>query len=223
MKRAIKFTTLTACVALVSACASENATRNQFNSEAGAVIDGGFFGNATMNNTQVQNGDIKFLQDMGARFANEVETTVTFEFNKAVLDDAARLTLKQQANYINQFPELRFSVYGHTDAVGSDAYNVRLGRARALAAVNYLVSQGVSRTRLDALVSFGERQPIVATQEKERRNRRTVTEVAGLVSTHPLVLNGKYADVIFREYREQGATLESELGGITGSEVQTGS
>ena len=38
------------------------------------------------------------------------------------------------------------------------------------------------------------------TEGQERRNRRTVTEVSGFVKSHPMVLNGKYAAVIFREY-----------------------
>jgi hypothetical protein len=41
---------------------------------------------------------------------------------------------------------------------------------------------------------------VIFTQEMERQNRRTVTEVSGFVSNHPMVLNGKYAEVIFREY-----------------------
>ena len=79
--------------------------------------------------------------------------------------------MSRQADWIRQFPEIRFKVYGHTDLVGSDAYNRNLGLRRAQAAVAYLVSQGVSRSRLEATVSLGETQPIVATQEMERRNR----------------------------------------------------
>jgi len=40
----------------------------------------------------------------------------------------------------------------------------------------------------------------VSTSGQERQNRRTVTEVSGFVGNHPTVLNGKYAEVIFREY-----------------------
>ena len=48
--------------------------------------------------------------------------------------------------------------------------------------------------------SYGETRPIIATNEAEVRNRRTVTEVSGFVKSHPLVLNGKYAAIIWREY-----------------------
>jgi hypothetical protein len=50
------------------------------------------------------------------------------------------------------------------------------------------------------VVSFGKTRPIVQTNEPEMRNRRTVTEVSGFVESHPLVLNGKYAAIIWRDY-----------------------
>ncbi len=50
------------------------------------------------------------------------------------------------------------------------------------------------------MASFGETQPLVVTANQERRNRRTVTEVSGFVQSHPMVLNGKYAQIIFRDY-----------------------
>ena len=73
---------------------------------------------------------------------------------------------------------------------------------RARAAVNYLVSRGISRSRLEAVISHGETQPLIPTPERERRNRRTVTEVSGFLKRHPTVLDGKYAKIIYREYLE---------------------
>ena len=165
-----------------------------------------------MNNTQVQTGASSFTINLNRRFSNEVNTMVTFPFNSTVLDEQARATLRQQAAWIRQFPEVRFKVYGHTDLVGSTAYNRRLGLRRAEAVVLYLTSQGISRDRLEAVVSFGETQPLVVTQGRERRNRRTVTEVSGFVENHPTVLNGRYAEVIFREY-VTSAEPPTSLGG----------
>lgn len=166
----------------------------------GSEIDGVGFGNATANNTGVQNGEIEVRIDLAERFAREVDSTVNFAFNSSRLDAAAMATLDQQADWIRQFPEVRFRVYGHTDLVGADAYNQRLGKRRADTVVNYLVSKGISRSRLEAVVSFGETQPLVLTQQPELRNRRTVTEVSGFVANHPMVLDGKYAQIIYREY-----------------------
>jgi len=175
---------------------------NSFLREAGAQVDTGMFGNATLNNTMIMNGEKDYLVSLANRFAEEVPTTITFAFDSAHLDSAARAVLSRQADWIRQFPEVRFRVYGHTDAVGSDAYNRRLGQRRANTAVAYLMSRGISRARLEAVVSYGERQPLIVTQGRERRNRRTVTEVSGFLKRHPTVLDGKYAQVVYREYVE---------------------
>jgi peptidoglycan-associated lipoprotein len=195
--------------------------RSNFNREAGALVDTGGFGNATMNNHQYMTGEKRYVFDLSQRFATEVMTTVNFAFNSAELDQGARDTLREQAHWIRQFPEVRFRVYGHTDKVGNDAYNKALGLRRAHAVVNYLASQGISRSRLEAVVSFGETQPLIVTEGRERRNRRTVTEVSGFVESHPTVLEGKYAEVIYREYINS-AVPDSGLAEQTGNELQLG-
>ncbi len=190
-----------AALALVAACVQPNdPTWSAFNTEAGMGITDGGFGNATMNNTLVMSGQAAYRETLATRFAAEVPTTINFAFNSAVLDAEAQGILRRQADFIRQFPEVRFSVFGHTDLVGSASYNYRLGLRRAQAAVGFLVSQGVERSRLDALVSEGKTQPVVMTEGPERRNRRTVTTVSGFVERHPNVLNGRYAEIIFRDY-----------------------
>ncbi|MGB3278060.1 MAG: OmpA family protein [Pseudorhodobacter sp.] len=174
---------------------------NEFDRETGADNTSNF-GNATMNNTLVQSGQKDYAIALGNRFASEVPPTITFAFNSAQLDGNAVAVLRQQADWIKTFPEVRFRVYGHTDLVGSNAYNKALGLRRAKAVVAYFASQGISRNRLEALASFGETRPVVQTPEPEQRNRRTVTEVSGFVKNHPALLNGKYAQVIHREYLE---------------------
>ncbi len=191
----------TAGLVALTACSSQpGEVYRSYTQEAGALVDSGSFGNANMNNHLVMTGEKSHVFDLSNRFANEVLSTVNFAFNSAQLDAGARDTLREQAHWIKQFPEVRFRVYGHTDKVGSSAYNKSLGLRRANAVVNYLVSQGISRSRLEAVVSFGESQPLIVTQGRERRNRRTVTEVSGFVSSHPIVMQGKYAQVVYREY-----------------------
>jgi outer membrane protein OmpA-like peptidoglycan-associated protein len=175
-------------------------TSTSWDRELGSEVDKGQFGNATMNNTLIQSGELEYTVALAERFSAEVPDTINFEFNSAELSDQARSILKKQADFIRQFPEVRFRVFGHTDRVGSNAYNQRLGLRRAQAAVAYLTSLGISRSRLEAVVSYGETRPIIETNQAEVRNRRTVTEVSGFVKSHPLVLNGKYAAIIWREY-----------------------
>lgn len=197
-----KVLTLTMAGAVLAGCADDTISTYfpSVDSEAGATLENGDFGNATMNNMLVQTGAADYTINLQRRFNAEVPDTITFDFDSAVIGPEARAVLVRQADWIRQFPEVRFKVFGHTDLVGSAAYNRGLGLRRAQAAVNVLVSQGISRSRLEAVASFGETRPVVATQDRERRNRRTVTEVSGFVENHPLVLNGKYAQIIFRDY-----------------------
>jgi len=211
----MKTTAAVAVAGLVlTACSNAPAGQwQEFNTrEAGSQIDTGSFGNATANNTAIQTGASSFAINLNRRFSQEVNVMVTFPFNSTALDETARAVLREQAAWIRQFPEVRFKVYGHTDLVGSRSSNRRLGLRRAEAVVLYLESQGVNRDRLEAVVTFGETQPLIVTEGRERRNRRTVTEVSGFVQSHPTVMNGRYAEVIFREYVDS-ATAAPTLGG----------
>ena len=209
MRRHIKLTLAATSLLALSAC-SDSKIFSSWTQEAGGYLDNGTFGNATLNNTMIQNGELSYAISMNERFAAEVDTMVNFEFNSAILDGPARATIKKQAEYIAQFPEVRFRVFGHTDLVGSNASNKALGMRRARAVVNEMVRHGISKSRVEAVISEGETQPLVATQEPERRNRRTVTEVSGFVQSNPLIMDARYADIILREYIES-ATAPSDL------------
>jgi len=203
-------------VLALSAC-GDRQILSSWTQEAGVFLDTGSLGDATTNNTQIQSGEKSVLIDLNRRFAQEVPSTVNFDFNSSRLDAAAQATLRKQADWIRQFPEVRFRVYGHTDLVGTTAYNKRLGQRRANAVVNYLTRFGISRSRLEAVVSFGENQPLVVTENRERRNRRTVTEVTGFVTGNPTLLNGKYAQVIFREYVASATEIPPSSGSRLGN------
>lgn len=205
-----RFVALGLGISALSAC-----TGTQFNKPAGHEVDEGGFGSPTMRNMLVMTGEAPALTHMGGRFAAEVPTTINFAFNSAALGPKARAILDAQADFMRAFPEVRFSVYGHTDKVGSQAYNERLGRRRAQSAVNYLASRGVSLSRLEALVSYGETRPLVPTPTRERANRRTVTEVSGFVAGNPLVLDGKYGQIVYRRY------VGSAAGPASGAAVGT--
>ena len=195
-----KVVTLVAGVLAFSGCASNDPVHNSFYREAGSIIDSGIFGVATLNNTLIQSGQRDYAVTLHRRFEAHVPTTINFAFNSTALDEEPRAFFRAQADFIRQFPEVTFRIYGHTDLVGSKTYNRRLGLRRAEAAVLYLQSQGISRNRLEAVVSHGENQPLIVTEGRERANRRTVTEVSGFVQNDNRVLDGRYAEIIFREY-----------------------
>lgn len=187
-----------------------------------ADVDPGDFGSATMNNSLVMTGARDATYALQQRFAGEVDSTITFAFNSAVLTPEARAVLDRQADWIRQFPELRFRVYGHTDLVGSDAYNRSLGKRRAEAVVAYFGSKGISRNRLEALVSYGESQPVVQTTGPEQRNRRTVTEVSGFYERVAGDMDGKYAEVVYRSYVASAQAVSNLTGFKTSSESSSG-
>lgn len=179
---------------VLAACDGPNAR------EAGIGLDEGGFGNPTMHNTLVQTGRINIAEIMTRRFEAEVPAMVNFAFDSATLDGEAQRILRHQAHWMKQFPELRFRIFGHTDLVGSAAYNQRLGQRRADTARRYLMQQGVPSNSIIATVSRGQSQPLIVTQGRERANRRTVTEIAGAIRRHPTVMNGEYARILHREY-----------------------
>lgn len=176
------------------------ACSGSFDSEAGIQLDEGGFGNPSMHNHLVQTGQISLAEIMTRRFHDEVPSMVNFDFGSAVLSDEAKGILRIQADWMKQFPELRYTIYGHTDAVGSDASNRRLGLGRAQAVRHYLVSLGVPRRSILAVVSRGESQPLIVSEGREPANRRTVTEISGAIRRSPDLMNGEYARVIHREY-----------------------
>ena len=214
MYKTVSAVSLLAGLTILSAC------DGSWVRQAGAPLnDSGTFGQATLNNSLIQQDEENYALNLATRFASEVPTTINFEFNSSQLDQQARAILTEQANWIRQFPEVRFRVYGHTDAVGGSGFNKRLGQRRANAAVSFLTSQGIKRSRLEAVASFGETQLVILSQGPERQNRRTVTEVTGFVKRHPTVLDGKYGRIIYREYIASAVPPTKLTGSTIGAEV----
>jgi outer membrane protein OmpA-like peptidoglycan-associated protein len=219
MRKHIK--TLLAASSALALVACGDASLSNWNNEAGAQLDEGGFGNPTMNNSLVMRGEADVALALNSRFQAEVPTMINFDFDSAVLDAEAQAILREQANWIRQFPEVRFRVYGHTDLVGSAAYNQQLGLRRAQAAVRFLETQGISRSRLEAVASFGKTRPLVNTTQPNRENRRTVTEVTGWAKGRSAPLDGKYAAIIYREYVQSATQRPRTEGGLAAIEGAT--
>jgi len=98
---------------------------------------------------------------------------INFEFNKATLTPDSRIALDGIARGLRGQPTMEVSLEGHTDHIGSDAYNLRLSRARAAAVRDYLISQGLGARRL-ASQGYGESRPVAdnRTDEGRAQNRR---------------------------------------------------
>ena len=98
---------------------------------------------------------------------------VHFDFNKSTLKRESIKTLNQVYSFLAQNPELYFEVAGHTDNIGSIAYNQRLSERRARAVYNYLTTKGIRTDHLTPR-GHGELKPIATnnTPEGRRLNRR---------------------------------------------------
>ena len=103
---------------------------------------------------------------------------VDFEFNLSQLTDPAKQTLDEVAGALAAQPELQVEIQGHTDSIGSVAYNLNLSQRRADAVKAYLVGKGVSASSLTAK-GYGKAKPIAGNDSAEGRaeNRRVAFEV----------------------------------------------
>ena len=104
--------------------------------------------------------------------------TIFFDTDKFDIDAEDQSALRQQAQYLQQYPNVRATVEGHCDERGTREYNIALGERRANAAKNYLVSLGVSADRIST-VSYGKERPVAlgSNEQAWARNRRAVTIV----------------------------------------------
>ena len=111
-----------------------------------------------------------------------VELDVKFDFDKAVVKQESQPDIRALADFMSQYPSTSTVVEGHTDSVGTDAYNQNLSERRANAVRDMLVNQyGVGASRVSS-VGYGESRPVAdnATAEGRAINRRVEAEVEAL-------------------------------------------
>ena len=103
-----------------------------------------------------------------------------FDFDRSVVKPEGQVALNQLIAKLKTVTVEVVIVVGHTDSVGTNAYNLNLGQRRAEAVKRYLTSQGVEATRVYT-DSKGENQPIASNKTAQGRseNRRVVVEVYG--------------------------------------------
>jgi outer membrane protein OmpA-like peptidoglycan-associated protein/tetratricopeptide (TPR) repeat protein len=112
---------------------------------------------------------------------------IYYDFDKAYIRSDAEEPLSQLIKILNDNPDLIVEIGSHTDARGSNRYNIRLSARRAESVVKYLIRQDIGSERLQAK-GYGETQPtndcvdeIPCSEEQHQRNRRTEFRVVGKV------------------------------------------
>lgn len=106
--------------------------------------------------------------------------TIGFELNSDRLTFNARRVLLDVANALKQQGNLGVAVEGHTDSLGSEAYNLELSQRRANSVIAYLAQQGVDASRLEAM-GYGESRPVAdnETADGREQNRRVEFRIVG--------------------------------------------
>jgi outer membrane protein OmpA-like peptidoglycan-associated protein len=157
------------------------------NKEKGAVIGavvGAAAGAAIGRRMDQQQRELQQIEGVEVTRPAEDEINVTmrndilFDFNSAALRPEARTTIREMSDVFARYPDTRIVVEGHADAIGGDAYNQRLSEDRAENVADYVVNQGVARSRVVAR-GFGETQPKASNDTAEGRqlNRRVEISV----------------------------------------------
>ncbi len=117
------------------------------------------------------------VQRVGEGIQVTFESGLLYDFDSDVVKPAARQNLAALAASLEKYPESDLLILGHTDSVGTDAYNKRLSVRRADAAAEYLVSRGVARSRIGT-GGLGEEEPVASNADDAGRVRNRRIEVA---------------------------------------------
>ena len=147
----------------------------------GGAVVGGAIGNAMDKKEQkireisserdVKGVEVERLREDLLRVS--VSSEASFDFDRAVIKPEFKPTLDKVAKVLRDDPNVRITIIGFTDNVGSEEYNQRLSERRAQATADYLISQGVGASQI-LTKGLGESEPRAsnATAEGRAQNRR---------------------------------------------------
>jgi type IX secretion system PorP/SprF family membrane protein len=107
-----------------------------------------------------------------------VSKTILFEFDKSVVKKESYGELESMVNLLEMNPTYKLSLEGHTDAVGTEAYNVGLSKNRVNAVRDFLVMNGIAAERI-IIQHHGEGKPVAANDNADGRksNRRVDVQI----------------------------------------------
>jgi outer membrane protein OmpA-like peptidoglycan-associated protein len=135
------------------------------------------------------------VERVGEGIAVTFESGILFPFNSDQVLPAGRANLVTLSQSLQQYPGTEVLIVGHTDATGTDQYNMALSQRRADSARNFLIGQGISGSRIRTQ-GRGESEPVASneTPAGQQQNRRV--EIAIFASE-------EYRQQILRENQRQ--------------------
>ena len=121
-------------------------------------------------------GDVYTGTDTVEYLASGVPDRVFFATNESILTTRSRETLRKQATWLRENSGVTVVLEGHADERGTREYNLALGERRANAAKDYLMTYGVSASRI-SVISYGKERPVDSGSNplSWSKNRRSVT------------------------------------------------
>ena len=121
-------------------------------------------------------GDVYTGTDTVEYLASGVPDRVFFATNESILTTRSRDTLRKQATWLRENSGITVVLEGHADERGTREYNLALGERRANAAKDYLMTYGVSASRI-SVISYGKERPVDSGSNplSWSKNRRSVT------------------------------------------------
>ena len=131
---------------------------------------------AAQKKTGMMAGDVYTGSDTVEYLATGVKDRVFFATNKSTLTTASRDTLRKQAAWMRKQKKVSVTVEGHADERGTREYNLALGERRANAVKDYLMTYGISGSRI-SVISYGKERPVNSGSSPLAwsQNRRSVT------------------------------------------------
>ncbi len=172
----LKFLSMIAALTLVAACEtaptdSGDSSGSGATSQASSSSGSGGSVSSSNSGTNVQPGSQEDL-------VLNVGDRVFFGFDQYNLTAEARSTAQRQAEWLKANPSVTVAIEGHADERGTREYNLALGDRRATALKNYLVTLGVSSSRVET-ISYGKERPVALGHNDEAwsQNRRGVMVV----------------------------------------------
>ncbi|WP_445386577.1 OmpA family protein [Robiginitalea sp. IMCC44478] len=107
---------------------------------------------------------------------NEYARTILFDTGKASLKTESVSVFVDIIKILNEYPNAKFTVEGHTDSVGSEKLNQQLSEKRANSVRDFLIKEGIAADRLTA-VGYGESRPIASNNTRAGRTQNRRVEI----------------------------------------------
>ena len=108
------------------------------------------------------------------KFIKRITLKAEFDFNKAIIREKDKKTLMKTVEHMNEYPNSRIIIEGHTCSIGSNTYNQNLSQRRATSVKRFLIEEGGINETKFVTIGYGEFRPLFSnrTSEGRAKNRR---------------------------------------------------